>query len=143
MIKYLIVIILTGFVYLCSCSKHTFDVREKTAIDPSYEVTKIKKVNSWYFIYFQRNDSIFKTVSHEPADKAPFKGYHEIRKHNRYNLLLLNFKDYEIFEGENVWPLGYSGCLDLDSITAVCMEPENGIWDLYFTHDLEGLYYLK
>ena len=88
----------------------------------------------------------FKTELHEmvyntlEALKIPFE---RVVKHNRYNLLLLNFKDYEIFEGENVWPLGYSGCLDLDSITAVCMEPENGIWDLYFTHDLEGLYYLK
>ena len=142
MIKYLIAIILTCFVYLCSCSRHSIGLAERTTSDNLYEVAEIKKVNSWYFIYFQRNDSIFKVVSYQPGYLGTLNGrYRQIEKGERYDLHLHSYRD-AAKTGLDIWP-GYITGYQLDSETTVSVEPEKGIHDLYRAEELAGLYYLK
>ena len=143
MVRLIILILLSSLLYLCSCSKHTIADGERTSTDMLYQVKRIKKVNDWYFIYLQRNDSIFKVITHEPSDKETFEDHQKIRKRGRYNLHIMSYKDSLMWNGINIWPIGYTGGVYLDSITTVSVEPENGIWDLYSTYDLEGLYYIK
>ena len=155
MIKYFYVILLI-YSFLCSCSKHTFTNRERNTANTSiydectidstaYKVMEIKKENSWYFIYLQRNDSIFKVVSHEPRYITLLEtNNHKIEEGRKYNLTLISWKNTKlVVDGINYWPLGFSDGATLDSITTVRLEPENGIWDLYDAEELVGLYYFS
>jgi hypothetical protein len=40
-------------------------------------------------------------------------------------------------------PSGYTGCYQFDSETSICLEPDKGIFDLFFTENLKGVCYLK
>ena len=109
-----------------------------------YEVAKIKKVNDWYFIYLNKNDSVFKVVSKEHLDKNSLAGYNKIKKNGKYNLILQSYIDTSpIINGYKIIPQGYTGAYQLDSITNVSLEPQNNIYDIYYSPDLNGLYYLK
>ena len=143
MLKYFFIIFSVYLLYLCSCSKQIISDSERTCYDTLYRVNKIKKINDWYLIYLQRNDSIFKVVTHEPSDKTRFEGRCKIKKHGRYDMIIKAYRDTHTWNGLNIWPIGYTGGFNLDSITIVSVEPENGIWDIYNTDDLQGLYYMR
>ena len=143
MIKIFFLILFTCFIGLWSCSRLTMNCTEKIHDSNSYKVVKIKKENNWYFIYLKRNDSIFKVVTQEPADKTEFEGYCKIKKQKKYNLCLFSYRDNLIINGIRVWNIGEICGLKLDSITEVTVEPENDIWDLYYSKDLKGLYYIE
>ncbi len=153
MTKYFSIVLFSCLICLCSCSKRTINYCENchakinyielTPDSTSYNVIDIIKKNSWYFIYLQRNDSIFKVVSHEPSYKVPYEGYRKIEKDKRYNLILHAYSEIHRVDGVSIWPIGYTGGVQLDSITTVSVEPENDIWDLYEADELVGLYYLK
>ena len=108
-----------------------------------YKVTKIKKVNDWYFIYLNKNDSVFKVVSKEHLDKNSLAGYYKIKKNGKYNLNLQSYIDTSpIINGYRIIPQGYTGAYQLDSLTIVFLEPQNNIYDIYYSPDLNGLYYV-
>ncbi len=142
MIKYFFLLLFTCLIYLCSCSKRTIATEGTTTYNELYKVKKIKKVNDWYFIYFQRNDSIFKVVSYDSRDKTLPENSPKIEKGKRYNLTMHSFReDLSRFLGGDY--IGDPFGVQLDSITTVSPEPKNGVWDIYRTTDLVGLYYLK
>ena len=143
MTKYLFLLLFTCFLCLCACSRHTINCAEKTPDSNSYKVVDIKKENRWYFIYLERNDSLFKVVSYEPYEITTFKLYRKIEKNKRYNLHLNSYKKDLVVDGEYILRAEFSGGIKLDSNTTVCLEPENGIWDLYQADELVGLFYLK
>lgn len=144
MIKYMFFTLLLCLLYLSSCSTHAAFIEAKVPNQDLYEVKKIKKVNSWYLIYLQRNDSVFKVVSKEPLDKKSLTGYQKIRKHGQYDLILHSYIDTSpVINGYSIIPQGYTGAYQLDSLTTVSLEPQNNIYDIYYSHDLDGLYYLK
>ena len=153
MIKYFFLLLFTCLIYLCSCSKRAIvyaeiindnasDCIEDIPDSTAFEVMEIKKENSWYFIYFQRNDSIFKVVSHDPRYKTLLENYPKIERGKRYKLNLHSFRD-ELNRALGGTYIGDPLGVQLDSITTVSPEPDKGVWDIYKTTDLVGLYYLK
>lgn len=124
---------------MSSCSKRTVAPEGITTYNELYKVKKIKKVNDWYFIYFHRNDSVFKVISREPTDTKDFEKYPKIKKRGRYDLTLISFEDYV----NGMWVPGFLGNIMLPGKTPVRLEPENDIYMIYLTPDLKGLYYQK
>lgn len=108
-----------------------------------YRIERIAKRNNWYFIYASRNDSLFKIVSKRTADKGKYTRHDKIRRHKKYHLILESYSDNApVVNGLKVVVPGYTGGFCLDSCTTVMLEPRNGIWDLYTSSNLKGLYYL-
>lgn len=108
-----------------------------------YRIERIAKRNNWYFIYASRNDSLFKIVSKRTADKGKYTRHDKIRRHKKYHLILESYSDNApVVNGEKVVVPGYTGGFCLDSCTTVMLEPRNGIWDIYTSPNLKGLYYL-
>ncbi|MGM9852618.1 MAG: hypothetical protein ACI30N_01435 [Muribaculaceae bacterium] len=132
----------------CSCSRNMTTANSASTNPNLYKVTKIKKENRWYFIYLQRNDSLFKVITKEPVtNNNTLASYQKIKKNRLYDLKLLSW-------GEALTKsLGFNPIKDiiayppmgtmLDSVTFVYPEPEKNIWDFYSCPDLDGLYYLK
>ena len=135
MAKYLFLTLISCLLCFGSCSRATFGF-EKNNVDNLYKVAKIKKVNSWYFIYLHRNDSVFKVISHQPSDITTFEGYSKIKKHGRYDLLLESRNDAidKILGIKLIGDIRLSGDV-LDSITTVFPEPGNDIWVYYSNQD--------
>lgn len=108
-----------------------------------YRIERITKKNNWYFIYASRNDSLFKIVSKRTVGKGEYTCYDKIRRHKKYHLILESYTDNApIINGVKVVIPGYTGGFCLDSCTTVMLEPRNGIWDLYYSPNLKGIYYL-
>lgn len=108
-----------------------------------YRIDRITKMNNWYFIYASRNDSLFKIVSKRTADKGKYTRHDKVRRHKKYHLILESYSDNApVVNGVKVLIPGYTGGFCLDSCTTVMLEPQNGIWDLYISPNLKGLYYL-
>lgn len=139
MSKKIILLLFTSLLCICSCSKRTFNSDERETYDELFKVKKIKNVNDWYFIYFHRNDSVFKVISKKPSDTEAFEKYPRIKKREQYDLTLISFEDYV----NGLWVPGFEGAIVLDSITKVYLEPKNKVWMLYLSPDLEGLFYVK
>ena len=51
-----------GLLFSCTSTKNTLSVKNDS--DTNYRIDKINKNNSWYIIYAERNDSLFKIVSY-------------------------------------------------------------------------------
>ncbi len=141
MIRYIVFVLLSFIFCLSSCSRHMVISEARDINKDLYEVTKIKKVNDWYFINLNKNDSVFKVVSKEHLDKNSLAGYHKIKKNGKYNLILQSYMDTSpIINGYKIIPQGYTGAYQLDSLTTVSLEPQNNIYDIYYSPDLNGLY---
>jgi len=137
-------ILIACLVSLISCSKMIVTSERQDMGHNIYEVTNIKKVNDWYFIYLNKNDSVFKVVSKEPISFRVFSKYPIIKKNRQYNLTLHSYKDTApIINDVKIFPQNYTGSFQLDSLTTVSLEPDNNIFDIYYSPDLAGLYYLK
>lgn len=131
-------IVVIFFVLLfVSCTTMRFN---KVASDDKdkYLITKIKKKNSYIFIYATRNDTNYKIVSSFKDTIVP--GGTKIHRGGKYKFNLESYKEQLTKLNENFWPVGYTGCFYLDSITSVCLEPENDIWDIHSCSNLKGLY---
>lgn len=108
-----------------------------------YRIERITKKNNWYFIYASRNDSLFKIVSKRTADKWKYARYAKIRRHKMYYLILESYSDNApIINGVKAVIPGYTGGFCLDSCTTVMLEPRKGIWDIHYSPNLKGIYYL-
>lgn len=108
-----------------------------------YRIERIKKRNNWYFIYASRNDSLFKIASKETTDKGKYARHDKIRRHKKYDLILESYSDNApVVNGVKVVIPGYTGGFCLDSCTTVMLEPRKGIWNLYTSPNLKGIYYL-
>ena len=121
------------FIFICiSCTslKQTV-LPDKTA----YTITKIKKYNSFYIIYAQRRDSIFKIIS----DKDTVSFYCEtIKKGREYNLNLLKIFPIDTLLGMPVAPnLGIRG-IGLADGSIVEIEKKSHS-RLYMATNLNGL----
>jgi len=103
---------------------------------------RIEQKNDWYIIYAEKNDSNYKIVSGKSSNKTGVK----IREGKRYNLTLRSQRDIApIINGMSIIPQNYMDirCHTFDEKTIICIEPENGIYELYFCKDLDGLYLKK
>lgn len=117
-----------------SCSSNKFS---KSSED-LYKIYKIEHINSYYFIYCEKNDVKYKIISKQNNSKLTTK---QIIVGQLYKFQLNKFPDYS--KEKN--PLGgftpLVNCFNLDNNTEVCRE--NDINGLYTTKNLRGLYYIK
>lgn len=111
-------------------------------VDTNYSIKKINKNNSWYIIYAERNDTLFKIVSY--AENSIGQNCKKIVVNGKYDFELKSKKENApIIGGVKLDPVGYTGCYVFDKETTICLEPKRGIYDLFFTNDLKGICYLK
>lgn len=123
----------------CSSTKKPIVVSDR---DTSYRIKKINRNNSWYIIYAERKDTLFKIVSY--AEDGINEGYKKIVVGGKYDFELKSKKENApIIGGVKLDPVGYTGCYQFDKETTICLEPKRGIYDLFYTNDLKGIYYLK
>lgn len=107
-----------------------------------YTVKKIQKKNAWYVIYAERKDRLYKIVS--KFDDTVSEDYERLRIGFSYNFDIHSQKDTSpIIRGVKLAPVGYTGCYQFDNETNICLEPDKGIYDLYFASNLKGLYILN
>ncbi|HMQ49520.1 MAG TPA: hypothetical protein PKA70_18785 [Saprospiraceae bacterium] len=126
------------FLLLSACTKKIAQVTNGT----EYTIKKIQKKNSWYIIYAEKKDTLYKIVS--KTDNDIYRDYEKIKVGFGYNIDIHSQKDTSpIIGGVKLDPVGYTGCYQFDSETNICLEPEKGIYDLYFASNLKGIYIVK
>lgn len=136
-----LVYLLLSIVLLSSCSG-TKKARKVSVSDKSYRIKKINKKNSWYIIYAEKKDSLFKIVSY--ADSSTNGNCKKIVVGGLYDFELKSKNENApIIGGIKIAPIGYTGCYEFDKETTICLEPERGIYDLFYTNDLKGICFLK
>jgi len=110
--------------------------------DTRYLIKKIDKKNSWYIIYAERKDTLYKIVSY--ADNGINENCKKIVVGRRYDFDLKSKKENAPMIGDvKLDPVGYTGCYQFDDKTTICLEPKRGIYDLFYTNNLKGICYLK
>ncbi|MDA3614207.1 hypothetical protein [Polluticaenibacter yanchengensis] len=147
--RYLIIIFLALIMYSCSNGKNA---PKGIQVNMLYLIKKIDKKDSWYLIYAERNDSLYKIVSKDQGKENA--NCNEIMIGKFYNIVLKSRKDnVPEINGIKLKPVNYidarSPAYDKDGIecylyddkTEICIEPEKGIYDLYYTDDLKGICY--
>ena len=123
----------------CSSAKKAIVVSDS---NKSYRIKEINKNNFWYIIYAERKDTLFKIVSY--SENSINEGFKKIVVGGRYDFELKSKKENAPIIGVvKLDPLGYTGCYQYDKETTICFESKRGIFDLFYTNDLKGIYYLK
>lgn len=130
--------ILSTMFLLTFCTKkiaHTINSSE-------YTIKEIQKKNSWYIIYAEKRDTLYKIVSKIENNVL---GDHEmIRIGFSYNIEIHSYKDSApSIGGIKVDPVGFTGCYQFDTKTNICLEPQKGIYDLYIPSNLKGIYLMN
>lgn len=142
--------------FSCAIAKKTITLPNN---DMSYLIKKIDKKHSWYIIYAERNDTLFKIVSH--AEKNTRHNYTKIAVGKSYNFELKSKREnIPIINGVLLRPVNYlhianatsyesNGCecyiyykklYIFNKKLVICTDPERGIYDLYYSDNLKGIY---
>lgn len=116
----------------CGCSEGTFSPQN------FYKVKKIvKKENNVFFIYAEKNDSIYKIYTHYNGFREPNSV--ELKRGSVFNLPLKSFNQRMIDE------MGMASWADITSTiyydVPVCKEEDKGIDDIYECGSINGIYY--
>ena len=136
-----LVYLLISMLLIASCSsiKKSIPMAQEGI---SYRIKKIEKKNSWYIIYADRKDTLYKIVS--KADTNLNRDCKKIIVGEWYDFDLKSKKANSPTIGDiKLNPIGYTGCYQYDNETTICLEPKRGIYDLFYTNDLKGICYLK
>jgi hypothetical protein len=126
-------------VVLFSCVSHK-QVTEDLSPNTFY-IDKIKTKNNWHFIHASRNDSVFMIVSKKALIFMP---NHQKIKVGNYCDLNLN-SIIPVINGIKMIPMNYLDFegISLDERTTVNINPDKGIYDIYKSDNLNGLYLKK
>ena len=116
----------------CGCSEGTFSPQN------FYKVKKIvKKENNVFFIYAEKNDSIYKIYTHYNGFREPNSV--ELKCGSVFNLPLKSFNQRMIDE------MGMASWADITSTiyydVPVCKEEDKDIDDIYECESINGIYY--
>ena len=105
-----------------------------------YRIEKIKKKGDWYIIYAVKEDTLYKIISKE--NKKGVSDCQRIKKGNKYKFQLKSEKDFApTIDGIKISPINFNGCYYYSDNTLICLEPENGIWELFTEQNVKGLYF--
>lgn len=131
--KYFPIIIFFGLLGLLSTFLNKPLYANKISQDSStiYKVYKIDSISAYYLIYVRKGKDRYKIVS--PKDTV-LKGS-KIQLHKKYRLTLYIALNHKYFPPEVT-------CYYFAPKTPICKEYNNGIYELYFSDDLSGLYYI-
>lgn len=116
----------------CGCSEGTYCPQN------FYTVKKIvKKENNVFFIYAEKNDSIYKIYTHYNGFREPNSV--ELKRGSVFNLPLKSFNQRMIDE------MGMASWADITSTiyydVPVCKEEDKDIDDIYECESINGIYY--
>lgn len=137
--KNLIYLLTSVILFSCSSTKKVKTVSDSNT---NYFIKKIDKKHSWYIIYAEKKDTLFKIVSY--AESKVDENCKKIVVGGKYDFELKSKKENApIIGGIKLDPVGYTGCYEFDKETTICLEPKRGIYDLFYTNDLKGICYLK
>jgi len=149
-----LVYILTIVVF-AACS-NTKSAITTSVSDSSYLIKKIKKKRSWYIIYAERKDTLYKITSRVNSEIKIDKNYKKIHVGKRYEFKLDSRRDnLPVFDGIRLqyvscirpkycaYLINGLECYSLPDDVDVCTDPARKIYDIYTTDDLNGRYYLK
>jgi hypothetical protein len=127
---------------LFSCSVHQPETGDKND-NKSYLIKKIVSKNDWLVVYAEKQDSLFKiVVGNESSQPNNCK---KIKVGETYFLNLKSRrKNAPEIGGVKLNPINYLDieCFAYDENTEICIEPEKGIYDLYYTFNLKGYCYV-
>ena len=116
----------------CGCSEGTFSPQN------FYKVKKIvKKKNNVFFIYAEKNDSIYKIYTHYNGFREPNSV--ELKRGSVFNLPLKSFNQRMIDDMEMASWADITGTIYYD--VPVCKEEDKGIDDIYECGSINGIYY--
>ena len=135
--KFVIIPILIVVLFSCSSNKQ---VAEDFSPNEFY-IDKIKTKNDWYFIHASRNDSVFMIVSKKALIVMPNHQKVEVGKYYDLNLNSV----IPVINGVKMIPMNYLDIegISLDERTTVNINPDKGIYDIYESDNLEGLYLIE
>jgi hypothetical protein len=111
--------------------------------DSLYVIKSIDSINNWYTVYVCKKDSIYKIVA-KKEDHA-LKCKTKIRVGKSYQLKLHSKKvEAPVINGVKIQPVNFLDmpCYTYDEKTVICIDPKNGIYDLYYTPNIRGLCYV-
>lgn len=120
---------------IACASRRYVDTGRKKDFNPNwvYKVYKIDSIGLWNLIYVKHQKNRYKIVSRKEFVAEGMK----IKKHKCYNLKLHSII-YGGMVGSGV------NCFGLDSTTtAICLERNEGIFDLLRAESLKGLYLIE
>lgn len=134
-----IIVFFCVIVFLTSCSASSRIVQN----EQGYLIKKIKSINSWYAIYAEKEGVVFKIVvkkgggNNIDCNKIKVGNYYILSLHARS-------ENAPEIGGVKLVPMNRLDmqCYQYDSDTKICIEPKKGIFDLYYTNDLNGLCYV-
>ena len=129
--KFQLLFVLLSLIF-CGCSEGTFSPQN------FYKVKKIvKKKNNVFFIYAEKNDSIYKIYTHYNGFREPNSV--ELKRGSVFNLPLKSFNQRMIDE------MGMASWADITSTiyydVPVCKEEDKDIDDIYECESINGIYY--
>lgn len=146
-----IYLLVSVILFSCSTTKKTMTVSDNNT---NYLIKKIDKNNSWYIIYAERKDTLFKIVSY--AESKVDENCKKIVVGGKYDFELKSKKEnVPVINGIRLKPMNHLDveskvfekdgveCYVFDKKTTICLDPKRGIYDLFYTNDLKGICYLK
>lgn len=124
--------------FSCSSSKGLSQGKDDGS---KYLIEKIKTKNSWYIIYAQKQDSLYKIVVGK--EYLPGGDCNKIVVGKSYDLELKSRREnVPVINGVRLKPVNYLDvkssaydkegieCYSYDEKTEICIEPKKGIYDL-------------
>jgi len=133
--KYIFIIFMVLF---SSCVGKRIIVTETNV--EGYLIEKIKKKGDWYMIYASKEDTLYKIISKKIKNRV--YECEKIKKGNKYKFQLKSEKDFApTIDGIKISPINFNGCYYYSDNTLICLEPENGIWELFTAQNVKGLYF--
>lgn len=135
--KYLYII---SVILFSSCAVKKDPITEKKT--DSYLVEKIRKKGEWYMIYASKEDTLYKIISKKSKDINGLCT--KIKRGKEYDFILQSEKNFApTIDGIKINPVNFSGCYYYSGNTLICLEPENGIWELYTAENIKGLIFCE
>ena len=130
------ILLLIGGVFSCK-SKNNVNTDNLNL----FTVYKIDSVQSYYLIYFQKDDKKFKVVSKKDNDD----NCNKIILNKKYSLSIASILEEKIVMNNDTIVSGNNGlvnCFYFEGGTKICKEENNGIYDLFKSSNIKGLCYL-
>ena len=134
--KYFTLVLFLLLALSCSLSNHLNGIKNNEEL---YKVVKIKEENTYYIVYIQRNDSIFKVIS----DKINISNNcNRIKVKSKYKLELRKTAPIDSILGIPIAPnLGVTGMEMTDG--SILEFEEKSHYTIYRTNNLDGLCLIK
>ena len=146
-------IILFLFLLMLYSCLSTNKVAISSTSNNNYLIKKITKKNSWYIVYAEKHDTLYKIISKvdndiENCNKIVVGKWYDFElKSRRENIPTINGVKLKPMNYLDVKSSAYdkngSECYLYDKETEICTEPKKGIFDLFYTDNLKGICYSK